>query len=70
MFDTWQGMGCDWPPPVTAPPEEVIDCLVEDQPGVGEPVRWSDYVPDGLADTGAAACRDSPRGAHVLSAQG
>jgi Domain of unknown function (DUF222) len=46
MFDT----DClDWPPPpVTAPPEEVIDCLVEDQPEVGEPVRWSEYVPDGL----------------------
>ncbi|MGH3853071.1 MAG: DUF222 domain-containing protein [Pseudonocardiaceae bacterium] len=46
MFDT----SCvDWPPPpATAPPEEVIDCLVEEWPGVGEPVRWSEYVPDGL----------------------
>ncbi|MGH3719480.1 MAG: DUF222 domain-containing protein [Pseudonocardiaceae bacterium] len=46
MFD----ISCvDWPPPpVTAPPEEVIDCLVEELPGVGEPVRWSEYVPDGL----------------------
>lgn len=38
----------DWPPPATAPPEEVIDCLVEERPGAGEPVRWSEYVPDGL----------------------
>jgi hypothetical protein len=29
------------PPPVSPPPEEVIDCLVEDQPGAAEPVRWS-----------------------------
>ncbi|MBV9140346.1 MAG: DUF222 domain-containing protein [Pseudonocardiales bacterium] len=43
MFDT------ELPPlPVSPPPEEVIDCLVEDQPGVAEPVRWSKYVPDGL----------------------
>jgi Domain of unknown function (DUF222) len=55
MFDT------ELPPlPVIAPPEEVIDCLVEDQPGVAESVRWSEYLPDGLladmlarpADTG------------------
>jgi hypothetical protein len=33
-----------------APPEEpIIDCLVEDRPGgAAEPVRWSQYVPDGL----------------------
>ena len=30
------------------PPEEVIDCLVEDVLGVAEPVRWSEYLPDGL----------------------
>jgi DNA-binding transcriptional MerR regulator len=48
MFEIGQDLECDWPPPVTAPPEEVIDCLVEDQPGAGEPVRWSEYVPDGL----------------------
>ncbi|MBV9141908.1 MAG: DUF222 domain-containing protein [Pseudonocardiales bacterium] len=55
MFDTELS-----PPPVSPPPEEVIDCLVEDQPGTAEPVRWSEYVPDGLladvlsypADTG------------------
>lgn len=29
------------PPPIAAPPEEVIDCLVEDRRGVAEPVRWS-----------------------------
>ncbi|MGH3833837.1 MAG: hypothetical protein ACRDRS_25925, partial [Pseudonocardiaceae bacterium] len=46
MFDTSCVDGP--PPPVTAPPEEVIDCLVEEWPGVGEPVRWSEYVPDGL----------------------
>jgi hypothetical protein len=44
MFDILR-----WPPPpVTVPPEEVIDCLVEDRPGVVEPVRWSEYLPDGL----------------------
>ena len=48
MFDIEQDWGYDWPPPGTAPPEEVIDCLVEDQPGAGELVRWSEYVPDGL----------------------
>ena len=48
MFDIGQDLEYDWPPPVTAPPEEVIDCLVEDQPGAGEPVRWSEYVPGGL----------------------
>ncbi|MDQ5855075.1 MAG: 13E12 repeat family protein, partial [Actinomycetota bacterium] len=31
-----------------APAEEVIDCLVEDRPGAVEPVRWSEYLPDGL----------------------
>jgi hypothetical protein len=39
----------EWPPsPAIAPPEEVIDCLVDDPSGVVEPVRWSEYVPDGL----------------------
>lgn len=46
MFDT------ELPPPVAAPPEEipdeVLDDLVEDQLGVVEPVRWSEYLPDGL----------------------
>jgi hypothetical protein len=42
VFDMGEGVGCDWPPPpVVAPPEEVIDCLVEDPPGSVEPVRWS-----------------------------
>lgn len=37
------------PPPVLAAPEEVIDCLVEDAAcGAAEPVRWSEYLPDGL----------------------
>jgi hypothetical protein len=46
MFDD---SALEWPPPpVTVPPEEVIDCLVEDRPGVMEPVRWSEYLPDGL----------------------
>ena len=46
MFDA---IGLEWPPlPVSAPPEEVIDCLVKDQPDVVEPVRWSEYLPDGL----------------------
>jgi Domain of unknown function (DUF222) len=43
MFDTELA-----PPPVIVPPEEVIDCLVEDEPGRAEPVRWSEYIPDGL----------------------
>ena len=33
---------------MTVPPEEVIDCLLEDWPGAVEPVRWSEYLPDGL----------------------
>ncbi len=46
MFDNSR---LEWPPPpVTAPPEEVIDCLVEDSAGVAEPVRWSEYLPDGM----------------------
>ncbi len=62
MFDT---STLEWPPPPDiAPPEEVIDCLVEDPPGAVEPVRWSDYVPDGMfadllaqpADTDPAHC--------------
>ena len=43
MFDTELP-----PPPVIPPPEEIIDCLVEDQPGPAQPVRWSEYLPDGL----------------------
>jgi hypothetical protein len=49
------------PPPVIAPPEEVIDCLVEDWPGAAEPVRWSEYVPDGmLADVLAQPAETGP----------
>ncbi|MGQ0779331.1 MAG: DUF222 domain-containing protein [Pseudonocardiales bacterium] len=38
------------PPPDTAPPEEIIgiDDLTEAARGVPEPVRWSEYLPDGL----------------------
>lgn len=37
------------PPPVLAPPEDVVDCLAEDPPAsTAEPVRWSEYLPDGL----------------------
>ncbi len=44
-----------------APPEEVIDCLVEDWPGAAEPVRWSEYVPDGmLADVLAQPAETGP----------
>jgi hypothetical protein len=47
LFDT--NSRVEWSsPPVTVPPEEVIDALVEDVPGVAEPVRWSEYLPDGL----------------------
>ncbi len=46
---------------MTAPPEEVIDCLVEDSPGVAEPVRWSEYLPDGmLADLLAQPAQTDP----------
>ena len=46
MFDT---SFLEWPPPPDiAPPDEVIDCLVEDSPGAAEPVRWSEYLPDGM----------------------
>jgi hypothetical protein len=52
----------EWPPPpVTAPPEEVIDCLVEDSSGTTEPVRWSEYLPDGmLADLLAQPIQTDP----------
>ncbi|MDQ4093110.1 MAG: hypothetical protein M3143_06825 [Actinomycetota bacterium] len=48
-----------------APPDDVIDCLVEDRPGAVEPVRWSEYLPDSLlvellaqpAETGSGASR-------------
>jgi hypothetical protein len=37
------------PPPTIAPPDEVIDCLVKDRSvGTTEPVRWWEYLPDGL----------------------
>jgi hypothetical protein len=46
VFDT---TCLEWPPPPeVAPPAEMIDCLVDDQLGVAEPVRWSEYVPDGM----------------------
>jgi hypothetical protein len=45
VFDTSH---LEWPPPDVVPPEEVIDCLVEDSAGVADPVRWSEYLPDGL----------------------
>ncbi|MGH4024142.1 MAG: hypothetical protein ACRDRV_06105 [Pseudonocardiaceae bacterium] len=43
MFDT--GLH---PPPPTVPPAEIIDHLVEDPSVDAEPVRWSEYLPDGL----------------------
>jgi hypothetical protein len=61
-FDSGQDL-CEWPPPPTiAPPEEVIDCLVESWTGgVVEPVRWSEFVPDGLlADLLAAPPQIDP----------
>ncbi|MGB8961469.1 MAG: hypothetical protein WCC38_05875 [Pseudonocardiaceae bacterium] len=59
MFDY---SSLEWSPiPVVAPPEEVIDCLVEDPPGAVEPVRWSEYVPDGiLADLLAQPAETDP----------
>jgi hypothetical protein len=42
MFDTELA-----PPPATVPPDEVIH-LDQDQLSVFEPVRWSEYLPDGL----------------------
>ncbi|HZA15969.1 MAG TPA: hypothetical protein VE645_03575 [Pseudonocardiaceae bacterium] len=50
------------PPPVTAPPAEVIDCLVEDRPGeAAERVRWLEFVPGGLlADLLAAPAQTKP----------
>ncbi len=49
VFDIDQGL-YEWPPPPgTIRPEDVIDRLVEDPPdGIAEPVRWSQYVPDGM----------------------
>lgn len=43
MFDTSLP-----PPPAAAPPDEIIDYLVEEPPADAEPVRWSEYLPDGL----------------------
>jgi hypothetical protein len=59
MFDDSR---LEWPPPpVVVPPEEVIDCLVEDFPGMAEPVRWSEYLPDGmLADLLAQPAQTDP----------
>ncbi|PZS32145.1 MAG: hypothetical protein DLM61_07395 [Pseudonocardiales bacterium] len=46
----------------SGPAEDVIDCLAEDSPdGVAEPVRWSEYVPDGmLADLLAQRADTAP----------
>ncbi len=61
MFDISR---LEWPPPpVIPPPEDVIgiDDLVEDPPGVAEPVRWSEYLPDGmLADLLAQPTQTDP----------
>ncbi len=61
MFDTSH---LEWPPPpVTPPPEDVIliDDLVENPSGVAEPVRWSEYLPDGmLADLLAHPTQTDP----------
>ena len=55
MFDT---SALEWPPPpVTVPPEEVDDCLVEDWPGVVEP----EYLPDGLLADLLAASAETVR---------
>jgi hypothetical protein len=61
MFGCSQGSR-EWPtPPHIAPPEDVIDCLVEDRRGVAEPVRWSEYLPDGmLADLLAQPTETDP----------
>ena len=47
---------------MTAPPAEVIDCLVEDRPGeAAERVRWLEFVPGGLlADLLAAPAQTKP----------
>lgn len=47
MFGNGQD-SCVPPPPHIVPPEDLIDCLVDDRPGVVEPVRWSEYLPDGM----------------------
>ncbi|HVE97321.1 MAG TPA: hypothetical protein VNA67_10100 [Pseudonocardiaceae bacterium] len=59
MFDA---NALEWPPPpLIAPPEEVIDCLVEDWPDAVEPVRWSEYVADGLLADLLAASAETVR---------
>jgi hypothetical protein len=61
MFDTSR---LEWPlPPITPPPEDVIgiDDLFEDRSGAADPVRWSEYLPDGmLADLLAQPCGTDP----------
>ncbi len=64
MFDASQAL-CEWPPlPETVPPEDDIDGLVEYPPDcVAEPVRWSEYVPDGmLADLLTQPAHSPPTG--------
>ena len=54
------------PPPVIAPPEEVLGCLVEDWPGTAEPVRRSEYVPDGMLAGRLRHSVISPRALSVI----
>lgn len=60
----FEDSGWEWPPPpppAIAAPEDVIDRLVEDRSGVAQPVRWSEYLPDGmLADLLAAPAATDP----------
>ena len=40
MFEIKEPAG---PPLLLPPPDDVLDCLVDDHPGMTEPVRWSEH---------------------------
>ena len=69
MFDISQGL-CKLPPaPEATPPDDVIDGLAEDSPGgIAEPVRWSQYVPDGLLADILAQPADTAAKHHAFEA--
>jgi hypothetical protein len=68
MFDT-SCLGPSAPPVIRPPEEEIIDCLVEDRPvGTAEPVRWSQYVPDGLLADMLAQPADTAAKHHEFEA--
>jgi hypothetical protein len=69
MFDISQGLRKLPPAPEATPPDDVIDGLAEDSPGgIAEPVRWSQYVPDGLLADMLAQPADTAAKHHEFEA--